>query len=103
MAPDAPGWLMMTMVWPSDFASSEAVTRVTVSVEPPAAQGTIRLIGRDGFHAAPCARARIAETPRTPAARPMNERRLGRKSYPVESDPVVCMTFLHKDGHSPSP
>src|SRR5439155_21050322 len=37
------------MVCPSAFSSSAAVTRVTWSVEPPAAQGTIRLIGRTGF------------------------------------------------------
>ena len=43
---------MTTMVWPSTFSSSAAVTRVTWSVEPPAAHGTIRLIGRVGFHSA---------------------------------------------------
>ena len=47
--PEAPGWLTMTIVWPSTFSSSAAVTRVIWSVEPPAAQGTIRLIGRVGF------------------------------------------------------
>src|SRR6185295_737103 len=65
MAPDAPGWLTITMVCPSAFSSSAAVTRVTWSVEPPAAQGTIRLIGRVGFHCAaalPAVAARRAAT-----------------------------------------
>src|SRR4051794_1591727 len=43
---------MMTMVWPSDFSISPATSRVIWSVEPPAAQGTIRLIGRAGFQSA---------------------------------------------------
>ena len=47
--PEAPGWLTTTIVWPSTFSSSAAVTRVIWSVEPPGAQGTIRLIGRVGF------------------------------------------------------
>src|SRR6478735_6372697 len=46
---------MMTMVWPSDFSISPATSRVIWSVEPPAAQGTIRLIGRTGFQSAACA------------------------------------------------
>src|SRR5437870_13778981 len=57
MAPDAPGWLTMTIVWPSCFSISAAATRVTWSVEPPAAHGTMRLIGRVGFH---CAIAGVA-------------------------------------------
>src|ERR1700738_5055836 len=40
---------MITIVWPSDFSISPATSRVIRSVEPPAAQGTIRLIGRTGF------------------------------------------------------
>jgi hypothetical protein len=47
--PDAPGWLTTTIVCPSAFSSSAAVTRVIWSVEPPGAHGTIRLIGRVGF------------------------------------------------------
>ncbi len=52
MEPAAPGWLTTTIFWPSTFSSSAAVTRVTWSVEPPAAQGTIRLMGLLGFHCA---------------------------------------------------
>src|SRR5690606_32770749 len=37
---------------PSAFSSSPAVTRVTWSVEPPAAQGTMIVIGFVGFHSA---------------------------------------------------
>src|ERR1700742_3763220 len=40
------------MVWPTDFSNSAATMRVTWSVDPPAAQGTIRLIGRTGFQSA---------------------------------------------------
>src|SRR5690606_37981907 len=50
MAPEAPGWLTTTTSTPSASARIGAVTRVTWSVEPPAPQGTIRLIGRSGFH-----------------------------------------------------
>jgi hypothetical protein len=47
--------LTTTIFWPSTFSSSAAVTRVTWSVEPPAAQGTIRLIGLVGFQFWACA------------------------------------------------
>ena len=39
----------MTTFWPKDFSISAAVTRVTWSVEPPAAQGTMTVMGRLGF------------------------------------------------------
>ena len=47
--PDAPGWLTTTTFWPSAFSISAAVTRVTWSVEPPAAHGTMMVIGFSGF------------------------------------------------------
>ncbi len=50
MEPEAPGWLTITTFWPSVFSISAAVTRVTWSVEPPAAQGTMMVMGRSGFH-----------------------------------------------------
>jgi hypothetical protein len=56
--PDAPGWFRITTFWFSAFSSSAAVTRVTWSVEPPAAQGTMMVIGLFGCHwawAAPAA------------------------------------------------
>src|ERR1700757_169510 len=43
---------MITMVWPSGFSISLATKRGIWSVDPPAAQGTIRLIGRVGFQSA---------------------------------------------------
>src|SRR5262245_15125198 len=42
----------MTIFCPSAFSSSAAVTRVTWSVEPPAAHGTMMVIGFVGFHCA---------------------------------------------------
>ena len=40
----------------ADYAdTAEARETTRIADEPPAAQGTIRLIGRVGFHAAPCA------------------------------------------------
>jgi len=62
--PEPPGWLTTTTVWPSAFCSSPATTRITWSVEPPAAQGTMMLIGRSGFQSASAGPARAA-----PAAR----------------------------------
>ena len=53
--PAAPGWFTITTFWPSAFSSSAAVTRVTWSVEPPADQGTMMVIGFDGFHCAAAA------------------------------------------------
>jgi hypothetical protein len=50
----------MTMVWPRIFSSSAAVTRVTWSVDPPAAHGTMRLTGRSGFHSSAAAAGRAA-------------------------------------------
>ena len=40
----------MTTFWPSAFSISAAVTRVTWSVDPPAAHGTMIVIGFVGFH-----------------------------------------------------
>jgi hypothetical protein len=78
--PEAPGWLTTTIVWPSTFSSSAAVTRVIWSVEPPAAHGTIRLIGRVGFQF--WASAPLLATARI-AARAT--RRLGRRLVIVVS------------------
>jgi hypothetical protein len=65
--PDAPGWLTTTIFWPSTFSISAAVMRVTWSVEPPAAHGTIRLIGLVGFH---CAHAGAAANRQRRPGRP---------------------------------
>ena len=59
--PDAPGWLTMTIFWPSAFSISAAVTRVTWSVEPPAAHGTMMVIGLVGFHCWAAAGAATAQ------------------------------------------
>ena len=52
--PDAPGWLTITTFWLRCFSSSAAVIRVTWSVEPPAAQGTMMVMGFDGFQLCAC-------------------------------------------------
>ena len=74
IAPDAPGWLMMTMDCPSGPSSSDATTRVTWSVEPPAAHGTMRLMGRVGLQPA-CART-MAGVVRRPRLAPSTVRRV---------------------------
>jgi hypothetical protein len=50
--PEAPGWFTTTTFCPSAPSSSPATTRVTWSVEPPADQGTMMVIGLSGFHSA---------------------------------------------------
>jgi len=52
MEPAPPGWLTMTMRWPSAPSISEAASRVTWSVAPPAAQGTMMVTGLVGFQVA---------------------------------------------------
>jgi hypothetical protein len=42
--------LTITTFWPSAVSISAAVRRVTWSVAPPAAQGTMMVMGRSGFH-----------------------------------------------------
>jgi hypothetical protein len=65
--PDAPGWFRITTFWPSAFSISAAVTRVTWSVEPPAAHGTMIVMGLSGFH---CAAAGTATAIASPATSP---------------------------------
>ena len=59
----------MTTFWPSAFSISAAVTRVTWSVEPPAAHGTMIVMGFVGFHVA-CASAGAAIAAERMAAAP---------------------------------
>ena len=49
--PDAPPTLAMTTGWPRCFCSDGANGRKMLSVSPPAAHGTIILIGRSGYAA----------------------------------------------------
>ena len=74
--PDAPGWLTMTTFWPSAFSISAAVTRVTWSVEPPAAHGTMMVIGFVGFQVA-CAEAGAAASASAAASAARQARRAG--------------------------
>ena len=46
--PEAPGWFTTTKRWPSASSKSVATMRAIWSVEPPAAQGTMRVTGRSG-------------------------------------------------------
>ena len=52
MEPEPPGWLTTGIFWPRTFSISPARVRQVWSVAPPADQGTIRVIGRSGFHSA---------------------------------------------------
>jgi len=58
--PEAPGWLTMTIFWPSEVSSSPAAIRVTWSVEPPAPQGTMTVIGFVGFQPVPAGAGSLA-------------------------------------------
>jgi hypothetical protein len=69
MDPEAPGWLTITTFCPSAFSISAAVTRVTWSVEPPAAHGTMIVIGLLGFQVA-CAQTAGAAIARATPPRP---------------------------------
>ena len=48
IVPPAPKAFSMMMGWPSSFDIDCAVTRATVSVAPPAANGTSKVIARVG-------------------------------------------------------
>ena len=48
MLPPAPATFSMITVWPSDVRMRSAMMRATVSAGPPAANGTIIVIWRDG-------------------------------------------------------
>jgi hypothetical protein len=45
MLPEAPGLLSTITGWPSERVRCSDSTRARISVEPPAAQGTISVIG----------------------------------------------------------
>src|SRR5687767_11115029 len=49
MLPPAPGRLSTTTDWPSDSVICCAITRATISVPPPGANGMIRRTGRAGY------------------------------------------------------
>ena len=48
VVPPAPSMFSITMVWPSVLDMWSPTMRATTSVGPPAANGTIRVIGRVG-------------------------------------------------------
>jgi hypothetical protein len=48
MPPPAPDTFSMTIGWPSDVFMRSVRMRASVSVGPPAGNGTIMVIGRDG-------------------------------------------------------
>src|SRR5262245_33312939 len=56
MLPPAPGRLSGTTLWPSCLLSASAMIRAKMSVEPPAANGTIMRIGAAAGYG-PAARA----------------------------------------------
>ncbi len=72
MLPPAPAWFSTTTGWPSGARIASATTRAMTSVEPPGANGTIKVTGRAGY--APCARdsdgaASVAPIPASNARR----------------------------------
>ena len=48
LPPPAPPTFSMTIGWPSEVRMRSTKMRPTASVEPPAGNGTISVIGRDG-------------------------------------------------------
>ena len=64
MVPDAPPILAMTTGWPMCFWNSTANGRKMLSVSPPAAHGTIILMGRSGY----CAIAGAGKAASTPVS-----------------------------------
>ncbi|CFP65398.1 Uncharacterised protein [Bordetella pertussis] len=57
MAPEAPGRFSTTTVWPRALPSSTPIRRATVSLVPPAACGTMILMGWSAGHSALAAAA----------------------------------------------
>src|SRR5215475_7084105 len=90
--PAAPARLSMIIGWPSDMCREVARMRAMMSVGPPGAKGTIRVIGRSG-HAA---WAGVAELPATSAVKAVeNERvtvRQGAGLLRVARRRPVCRT-----------
>src|SRR5262250_2504147 len=68
MLPVAPPTFSMMMVWPSAVRMPSAIRRPTTSVSPPGGNGTIIVIGRDGYACARAARG-TAGSAAAPAAR----------------------------------
>ena len=66
--PEAPGWLTTTMVASSASSRRGATTRVIWSVEPPADQGTMMLMGCSGCQPWSCAHAAPTLSPNAAAA-----------------------------------
>src|ERR1700759_4375947 len=58
--PAPPALLAMTMGWPMNFEALSAIARIEISVDPPAGQGTISVIGLVGYSCASAGLAKIA-------------------------------------------
>src|ERR1700704_5289803 len=53
--PPPPALLSIVIGWPMNFDALSAIARIAMSVDPPAGQGTIRVIGLVGYSCAPAA------------------------------------------------
>src|SRR5258708_22609065 len=53
--PPPPALLSTAIGWPMNFEALSAIARIAMSVDPPAGQGTIRVIGLVGYSCAPAA------------------------------------------------
>src|SRR6202022_4444699 len=94
--PPPPALLSTAIGWPMNFEALSAIARIAMSVDPPAGQGTIRVIGLVGYSCAPAA---------APASAPSVARtivRLLRQSFlhslprgPPSPDPPLCVFFLY--------
>src|ERR1700755_1523389 len=57
--PPPPALLSITMGWPMNFDALSAIARIEMSVDPPAGQGTISVIGLVGYFWASAGTANI--------------------------------------------
>src|SRR5262245_50988345 len=100
IVPVAPGTFSMMMDWPSEPCMRSATIRATTSCGPPAAVGTINMIGRDGYPSAPAACATVARAAAA-AAREINRRR--ECLIMPSSLSVECLTVGARRAQGPSP
>ena len=92
--PPPPALLSTAIGWPMIFDALSAIARIAMSVDPPAGQGTISVIGLVGYSCAPAA---------PPASVPSVARtivRLLRQSFinslprgPPSADPATLLFF----------
>src|SRR5712691_6238968 len=88
----APGRLSTTNCRPNDSESFSATARAMMSVPPPAAEGTIKRTGLDGYPLCACAQAQN-EKNRSSTERRIETRRIGL-SAALEQQLIAVLDFL---------